>query len=218
MSINSKYEVCISYRRECASVKAESLRQMLLSKGVSDSGIFMDTHTLSSGDVKPQLAEAISQSSNFLLLITDGCCDHIKEDDLWMFEIETAQKQGINMIPVFWNEKKEFPVRLSFLSSHNAVSYVHEYSDAFLQKLFSYLKHTNIGRFRIIVQQYRREIALITLILLLTCSNIYFCVKCVNKDGHLQENTERLLQRKQELNLEPIPQYDETDTKQLGLG
>lgn len=172
-----KYEAFISYRRDSASIKAELLRQMLMSQGLVGSDVFMDTHTLGAGDVKPQLTEAINQSKNFLLLITDGCCDHIKNDDLWMFEIATAQKMGVNMIPIFWSEKKDFPKQLSFLSSHNAVSYVHEYSDAFLHKLFLYLEHTKSSNFKLFMHRNKLHIVYWIVILLLSTMNVFFLVR-----------------------------------------
>lgn len=205
-----KYSVFISYRRVGSSVQAELLRQMLLNYGLKASEVFMDTHTLLSGDVKPQLQEAIKQSQNFILLISDGCCDEIKKDDIWFLEINTAKENNKNIIPIFWSEPKMFPEKLSYLSSHNAISYIHEYSDAFLKKLFQYLRFPTKIKWRLQIETCKRDLFYALMIVILLFPNI-FCntpslmlSKIKQKDSNIRqtiENKEQLLPQSEQSNI-----------------
>lgn len=167
-----KYSVFISYRRAGSAVQAELLRQMLLNCGMKETEVFMDTHTLLSGDVKPQIQEAVKHSLNFIVLISDGCCDENKRDDIWLLEINTAKENNKNIIPIFWSEQKMFPEKLSYLSSHNAVSYIHDYSDAFLKKLFMYLLLPINIKWRIQVGTHKRDLCYAFIIAILLFPNI----------------------------------------------
>lgn len=136
------FDIFISYRRKGGSEKAELLRLMFEKNGFRSKKIFMDTHTLGANDVKPHLQEAIEASDNVIVLITEGCFDEIKNDDLWIFEIKEAIKLQKNIIPAFFDGIKSFdglnvPTEISSLKSKQGACYYHDYADAFYEKLCS---------------------------------------------------------------------------------
>lgn len=144
--MRSCFDIFISYRRNGGSERAEMLKLMFEKNGYSSKKIFMDTHTLKASDVKPRLQEAVEASDNFILLITKGCFDEIKEEDLWIFEIKEAIKHHKNIIPIFFDGIESFegidlPLDLQLLSSKNGVEYNHKYSDACFNKICSFLVH-----------------------------------------------------------------------------
>lgn len=139
-----KYDIFISYRRKGGSERAELLKAILEKRGYKGSRVFMDTHSLLGGDFKKKIKDAISQSVNVIVLITEGCFDNIKDEDYWIFEISEAVALKKNIIPVFFDginniKEKNLPMALTELPYQNAVSYNHEFADAFYSKLCSFL-------------------------------------------------------------------------------
>ena len=143
-----KYDVFISYRRQGGSERAELLKAVFEKNGYVSERIFMDTHTLRGGDFKIRLREAIKESSNFVVLITKGCFDNVKESDFFVYEISEAIRLNKNIVPVFFDGADSIdidlvPDSIKALSCKNAVSYSHEYADASYQKLCSFLIDDN---------------------------------------------------------------------------
>lgn len=139
-----KYDIFISYRRKGGSERAELLKAILEKRGYKGCRVFMDTHSLLGGDFKQKIKDAISQSVNVIVLITEGCFDNIKEEDYWIFELSEAMALKKNIIPVFFDgindiKGKNLPLTLTELPYQNAVSYNHEFADAFYSKLCSFL-------------------------------------------------------------------------------
>lgn len=139
-----KYDIFISYRRKGGSERAELLKAILENRGYKGSRVFMDTHSLLGGDFKKRIKDAISQSVNVIVLITEGCFDNIKDEDYWIFEISEAMALKKNIIPVFFDgiksiNEKNLPLMLTELPYQNSVSYNHEFADAFYSKLCSFL-------------------------------------------------------------------------------
>lgn len=152
-----RYDIFISYRRKGGSERAELLKAILEKRGYKGSRVFMDTHSLLGGDFKKRIKEAISQSVNVIVLITEGCFDSIKEEDYWIYELAEAMSLKKNIIPVFFDEIKNIeglnlPSTLKELPYQNAVSYNHEYSDAFYSKLCSFLIKDEETKNRIFVR------------------------------------------------------------------
>lgn len=156
-----KYDIFISYRRKGGSERAELLKAILEKRGYKGSRVFMDTHNLLGGDFKQRIKDAIAQSVNVIVLITEGCFDSIKEEDYWIFELAEAMSLKKNIVPVFFDGIKDIkglnlPSTLKELPYQNSVSYNHEYSDAFYSKLCSFLvedkehKKSNFAKFAII--------------------------------------------------------------------
>ena len=138
-----KYDVFISYRRKSASERAELLKAIFLQHGYKEDKIFMDTHSLKGGDFKQRITEAIEQSGNIVVLITEKCFDGIRENDYWVYEISKSFELGKNIIPVLFDgislSTAMIPDLLKDLPRLNAVGYNHEYADAFYNKLISFL-------------------------------------------------------------------------------
>lgn len=143
-SMESHFDIFISYRRHGGSERAELMKAILEKHGYDSQRIFMDTHALRGGDFRMKLAEAVAEAEDFVLLITKGCFNNIKVEDYWIFEIKEALRLKKNLIPVFFDgitslEGSQVPPIISNLSTQNAVSYNHEYADAFYAKLCSFL-------------------------------------------------------------------------------
>ena len=183
MSTETKYDVFISYRRKGGSEKAELLKTVFMQRGYRSSRIFMDTHSLPSGDYYKKLAEAINKSDNVVVLITKGCFENLSENDCWFFEIKTALDHKKNIIPVFFDGLKatDFPDSLQALSVYNGLSYNHEYADAFYEKLLSFLikKNEQIRvSYKQLIKKNYKYILLILLVLFIglisRCDNNYY--------------------------------------------
>ena len=145
---NLKYDVFISYRRDGGSERAELIKLMLEKNGFDESRIFMDTHSIYSCNFKQRLKEAVFQSKNFVLIITKGCFDFIKDNDYWLFEIEEAISLGKKIVPVFFDginsiDPSILPGSIKQLHEINGVFYHHQYADAFYLKLMTFLDDKN---------------------------------------------------------------------------
>ncbi len=139
-----KYDAFISYRRQGGAERAELVKKVLEERGFKQNRVFMDTHSLLGGDFKKRIKEAIEQSVNVIVLITEGCFDNIKEEDYWIFELSEATASNKQIIPVFFDgirslEKSNLPIVLKELPLQNAVRYEHDYSDAAYEKLISFM-------------------------------------------------------------------------------
>ena len=153
MENNYKYDVFISYRRNGGSERAELLKLILEKYGYNHSRIFMDTHSIESCNFKQKIKEAICFSKDFLLIITKGCFDSVKEEDYWIFEIKEALSLGKRIIPIFFDgiesiDSKKLPEELTAISEINGIIYHPQYADAFYIKLLSFINpsFTNIEK------------------------------------------------------------------------
>lgn len=164
-----KYDVFISYRRKGGDKSAELLKLALCGKLIQEDRIFMDTHAMyNTENFQQHIEEAIRQSSNFIIVLSKGCFDQKRENDIMLLEIETAIAEKKNVIPVFFDGCNSFsdyklPESIKVIERMNAVRYDHEYTEAFYQKLISFLddvnseliepKHNNIRpRFKLSIQ------------------------------------------------------------------
>lgn len=140
----NKYDIFISYRRKDGSERAELLRAIFVSRGYREDQIFMDTHSLRGGDFTQKLNLAIQQSANVVVVITKGCFGDMRENDYLVYEISKAMELKKNIIPVLFDgltslDEEGLPHALKDLPLHNAVRYDHEYTNAFYDKLMSFL-------------------------------------------------------------------------------
>lgn len=140
-----KYDAFISYRRKGGDSQSALLRFALIEEGIAPDRIFLDTRTLTSTDnYELKIEEAIAHSANLLVVISKGCFDQQRERDMMEFEILTAQNNGVNIIPVFFDGITSFdniplPQSIQSLSLANGVTYNHEYSNAVYSKIRSFL-------------------------------------------------------------------------------
>ena len=139
-----RYDIFISYRRQGGSERAELLKAVFEKSGYPSDRIFMDTHTLKGGDFTQRMKDAIGESLNFIVLITKGCFDDIKDGDYFVYEISEAIRLNKNIVPVIFDginsiEDMDLPEAIKSLPYQNAVSYSHEYANASYEKLCSFL-------------------------------------------------------------------------------
>lgn len=105
-----KYEVFISYRRQGGSEYAELVKGELVRRGYKESKIFLDTRSISNGNYRTKIDDAISQSQNVVVIISKGCFDNQSEDSNWTREITRALTMGINVVPIYFDEIKAIDV------------------------------------------------------------------------------------------------------------
>lgn len=139
------YDIFISYRRLGGAERAELIKTNLEKNGYKSSRIFMDTHSLLGGDFRKKLRDAITESDNVIVIITKGCFDNIKDEDFWLFELSEAVRLQKNIVLCFFDDitsikNANLPESLHALPYYNALKYNHEYSDAFFNKLCTFLK------------------------------------------------------------------------------
>lgn len=139
-----KYDIFISYRRKGGSERAELVKAVLEKNGYRANRIFMDTHSLRSGDFREKIKEAISESVDIIVLINNGCFDDIKDEDYFVFELSEAVRLQKNIVLCFFDEVSsidvsKLPDTLKSIPYHNAVKYNNEYPNAFYEKMCSFL-------------------------------------------------------------------------------
>ena len=138
------FDVFISYRRNGGSEKAQLVKSELQQRGVSENRIFLDTHSLHEGNFREKIKNAISESQNVIVIISQGCFDQVRQTDYWYLEIREALSQGKNIIPILFDKitslsDLNIPEDMTILKEKNYVSYQHEYANAAFDKLYSFL-------------------------------------------------------------------------------
>jgi hypothetical protein len=138
------FDVFISYRRNGGAEKAQLVKSELQQRGLSDERIFLDTHSLHEGNFREKIRNAISESKNVIVIISQGCFDQVRQTDYWYLEIREALIQGKNIIPILFDKitslsNLNIPEDMTDLKEKNCVSYQHEYAKAAFDKLYSFL-------------------------------------------------------------------------------
>ena len=138
------YDVFISYRRKGGAEKAQLVKSELRQRGIAEYRIFLDTHSLHEGDFSNKIHNAITQSKNVVVVISNGCFDEVRETDYWYMEIREALEQSKNIVPVFFDNISSFsgldiPADISAIKTKNSVTYQHEYASAAFDKLCTFL-------------------------------------------------------------------------------
>lgn len=140
-----RYDVFISYRRSTGSQLASLLKVHLQVRGLS---AFLDVEELGSGKFDEAILTTISRSSNFVLILSQGALDRCQGDTSmqdWVHrEVVCALESGVHVIPILdpefrWPSKSEIPDDLQQVCALNGISWSHEYQDASVDKLISFL-------------------------------------------------------------------------------
>lgn len=145
-----KYDAFISYRRQGGDKYASLLKFALADLGISRERIFLDVHNLRNAeDFEENIKAAVRQSANVIVVVSKGCFDERRVHDLMADEISTALAEGINIVPVFFDDISSFqgmylPDRIKAISHANGIRYVHEYSEAVYKRILSYLVNVDI--------------------------------------------------------------------------
>ncbi len=134
--------VFISYRREGGSETARLLRNALQSRGWD---VFLDVDDLGASYFDDRLLREIESTTNFVIILSPGALDRCHSPGDWLRrEISHALAQGKTVVPILksgfqFPNPADLPEDLRELCRHNAVSYNHEYYNAFIMKLESFL-------------------------------------------------------------------------------
>lgn len=139
-----RYDVFISYRRNGGAEKAELIKKALQENGYKSDRIFMDTHSLQTGDFRKRIREAITESVNVIVIVTKESFDKIKDEDYFVFELLEAKRLEKNMIFCLFGiteiDVKKLPDALrEVIQYEKHVPYDHVYADAFYDRLYSSL-------------------------------------------------------------------------------
>ena len=132
--------IFISYRRKGAGAHAVMLHRDLKEAGYN---VFLDFHSLGSGDYVDNIHKAIDECDDFILMLShDTLNERIhNEDDVILKEILRAYEKNKPIIGIMLDGFEEFPgnlpENLSFLPRVNCLSGKMVYYDAMFQRLTS---------------------------------------------------------------------------------
>ncbi|CAK1545328.1 unnamed protein product [Leptosia nina] len=137
-------DVFISYRRSNGSQLASLLKVHLNLRGFT---IFIDVERLEAGKFE-NLLQSIRQAKHFLLVLTPNAlekCKHDTEQKDWLHrEIVAALQSQCNIVPIIdnfeWPEPEELPEDMRAVCHFNGVRWIHDYQDACVEKLESFLR------------------------------------------------------------------------------
>ncbi|XP_052244229.1 NAD(+) hydrolase SARM1-like isoform X3 [Dreissena polymorpha] len=138
-------DVFISYRRSTGSQLASLLKVHLQLRGFS---VFLDIDRLRAGKFDENLLLNIKLAKHFLLVLTsnalDRCVNDFDRTDWVHKEIVTALNNQCNIIPILdnceWPEPEQLPEDMRQVCYFNGIRWVHEYQDACINKLESFLR------------------------------------------------------------------------------
>jgi hypothetical protein len=140
-----KYDVFISYRRKTGFLMAQVLKELFKEKGIN---CFLDLENERSGQFDENLFVAIKDSSNFILVLTNGSLDRcVNEADWVRKEYLEAIRLNKNIIPVrypdfvFPQEKEiveNLPDCIKRLDTKQGVLLSQEYLPASIEKIKDY--------------------------------------------------------------------------------
>ncbi|GFO26159.1 sterile alpha and tir motif-containing protein 1 [Plakobranchus ocellatus] len=138
-------DVFICYRRSSGSQLASLLKVHLQLKGFS---VFLDIDRLRAGKFDENLLLSIQMSSHFVLILTPDALDRCLGDDGqedWVHkEIVAALETNCNIVPIIdnfeWPPLEKIPADMRGVVRFNSVRWVHEYQDACVEKLETFLR------------------------------------------------------------------------------
>ena len=141
----SEYDVFISYRRSDGASLAQVVRHGLERLGYM---VFLDVHSLPSGDFDQALAKIIAHTPDFVPLLTpDALSGNREKDDWFIKEVSIALSTERNVCPILSPnldpaKTQGLPAPLNQLTLRHGITYNHEYCDSVLSRLSELLtKH-----------------------------------------------------------------------------
>lgn len=138
-----KHIAFISYRRDQGSEVARIIRTELRHRGQS---CFLDVENLKAEHFGNRLLQEIENAPNFILVLAPGSLDRCGDPEDWLRrEIAHAISNQRNIIPLLLNgfqfpASENLPEDMRGVERHNGVSYSHEYFNATIDKLVSFLR------------------------------------------------------------------------------
>ncbi|XP_026495370.2 NAD(+) hydrolase sarm1 isoform X2 [Vanessa tameamea] len=144
-NMEKKLDVFVSYRRSNGSQLASLLKVHLQVRGFT---VFIDVERLEAGKFDNNLLRSIRQAKHFLLVLTPNAlerCKHDTEQKDWVHrEIVAALQSQCNIVPIIdnfeWPEPEELPEDMRAVCHFNGVRWIHDYQDACVEKLESFLR------------------------------------------------------------------------------
>ena len=135
-------DVFISYRRKNGFYPAMLIYKLLKEKGKNP---FLDMKTLRSGEYKEYIYRYIEKCEAVVVILTEGCLEPRKEEDVWIEEIEKAtqekKKRQLKIIPIMIDDF-EFPNSIPDtieLHKENAVHFTPDGFDGSFLRLCSFI-------------------------------------------------------------------------------
>jgi hypothetical protein len=132
----------LSYRRKTGAETARLIRQSLQSRGWH---CFIDVEDLAGSFFDDRLMLEIKRSEVLIVILTPGSLQNCRDTDDWLRrEVSQALKWGKLVVPIakdgfsFENEP-ELPEDMAGLTRHNYVEYSHQYFDATIDRLMTFL-------------------------------------------------------------------------------
>ncbi|XP_053625123.1 NAD(+) hydrolase sarm1 isoform X3 [Plodia interpunctella] len=138
-------DVFVSYRRSNGSQLASLLKVHLQLRGFT---VFIDVERLEAGKFDNNLLQSIRQAKHFLLVLTpnalDRCINDNEQKDWVHREIVAALQSQCNIVPIIdnfdWPNAEELPEDMRAVCHFNGVRWIHDYQDACVEKLESFLR------------------------------------------------------------------------------
>ena len=144
------YDIFISYRRKGAGAGvAGELQAKLENLGYK---VFLDVDEIGSGQFPEQIEKAISECTDFILVLSPGTLDRCVEEEDWVRrEILHAQKQNKNILGVglpgfIMPEAEALPDPLKPMTTIQVFSWTHEYRTASFEKIAENLVSTQVKK------------------------------------------------------------------------
>lgn len=135
--------IFISYRREGAAETARLVRYELMARHWN---VFLDVEDLGAGAFDEKLLQEIAARKNFILILATDSLERCHDERDWLRrEIVHAIETERNIVP-FLKEgcprphSQSLVTAIAKLSTVNCVNYSHEYYEASISKLISFLK------------------------------------------------------------------------------
>lgn len=140
-----KYDTFISYHRDFNFPTAQLLKDRLEAKGLR---CYLDIHEAKPGVFNDELVDAIKNSPNLILVVSDQTIKELSDPKDWVRkEIEIAHELGKNIVPVFfhsfrWPRKwdKDIPEFIQNISNNTGVPLFPNYIDKGIDDIFYLLK------------------------------------------------------------------------------
>ncbi|CAL8097244.1 unnamed protein product [Orchesella dallaii] len=143
------WKVFVSYRRAVSRHLAMLIRVLLQREIVPT---FIDVEDLGAGHWDEQLLEAIQESPNFVIVLSNGTLDRAIGDsnytDFLHKEIKAAVDSSRNIIPIFdeyTHPDADFSPEIQEIMTYQGVEWNHSMVNATVDRLISYLRDTPIN-------------------------------------------------------------------------
>lgn len=180
----SQYDIFISYRRDGGEQSAKTIYDRLKDQGYK---VFLDIETLRSGAFNEKLYSVIDECKDVILILSPNALDRCQNEEDWVrLEIAHALKSGKNVIPVMlrgFSFPTDLPEDVESIQYQNGIQASVEFFDAFLIKLYQFLKCKPVLRRRLYHNlSWRRSIIAICCCLLVVLG-IWGATVIVNQKG-----------------------------------